>query len=326
MKKITLLCIAVLMTVFTAIGQTIVLNEDFESAPYELSSSGTVSWGINSRLHASGSFSDSCTVGLSSTSYLTTNSFSTVGNTSVLLEFKHICKIESGDAGQVEYSIDGGTTWTLITNAYYLGTGSFTTNKFNEGSYVADWQFGVGTAVPQNSWWKTEQFDLGTLIGNQANVMIRFKLNDANNNGANQRTGWYLDDVKVTVAPSELVPPTITLVPVIYQDTVYTTGPFEIKAAISDASGIDTATLTYSINGGSNIILPMTVLLADTFHATIPAQAYNTRIDYSISATDASLAANTGTTTGNWFFIKKPAPVAIIGTGTSTTSYLPAYG
>ncbi len=326
MKKITLLCIAVLMTVFTAIGQTIVLNEDFESAPYELSSSGTVSWGINSRLHASGSFSDSCTVGLSSTSYLTTNSFSTVGNTSVLLEFKHICKIESGDAGQVEYSIDGGTTWTLITNAYYLGTGSFTTNKFNEGSYVADWQFGVGTAVPQNSWWKTEQFDLGAILGNQANVKIRFKLSDPNNTGANQRYGWYIDDVKVTIAPSELVPPTITLVPTIYQDTVYGSGPFDIKAKISDISGIATATLFYSVNSGAYSSIAMSVISADTFHAAVPAQAYDTRIDYYITAVDASLAANTKTSDTTWFFVKEPSPVVIIGTGTSTTSYLPCYG
>jgi len=326
MKKFTLLCFTVLMTVFSAVSQTIVLNEDFESAPYELSSSGTVSWGINSRLHASGSFSDSCTVGLSSTSYLTTNSFSTTGNTSVLLEFKHICKIESGDAGQVEYSIDGGTTWTLITNAYYLGTGSFTTNKFNEGSYVADWQFGVGTAVPQNSWWKTEQFDLGTLIGNQANVMIRFKLSDPNNTGASQRYGWYIDDVKVTIAPSELVPPTITLVPTIYQDTVYGSGPFDIKAKISDISGIATATLFYSVNSGAYSSIAMSVISADTFHAAVPAQAYDTRIDYYITAVDASLAANTKTSDTTWFFVKEPSPVVIIGTGTSTTSYLPCYG
>ncbi|MDX9931150.1 MAG: NosD domain-containing protein, partial [Bacteroidales bacterium] len=326
MKKITLLCIAVLMTVFTAIGQTIVLNEDFESAPYDLASSGTIQWGINSRLHASGSFSDSCTVGLSSTSYLTTNSFSTTGNTSVLLEFKHICKIESGDAGQLEYSIDGGTTWTLITNTYYLGAGMFTSNKFNEGSYVADWQFGVAAAVPQNTWWKTELFDLGTLVGNQANVKIRFKLSDPNNQGANQRLGWYIDDVKVTIAPSELVPPTITLLPVIYQDTVYGSGPFDIKAKISDISGISTATLFYSVNSGAYSSIPMAVVSADTFHASVPAQAFDTRIDYYITAVDASLAANPKTSDTTWFYVKEPSPVVIIGTGTSTTNLLPCYG
>ncbi|HCB61072.1 MAG: hypothetical protein A2W93_07150 [Bacteroidetes bacterium GWF2_43_63] len=323
MKYFILSLLALVFAVSAAKSQTIVLNEDFESAPYDLTSSGPIAWGINSRLHASGSFSDTCTLGLTSTSYLTTPAFSTTGNTSVVLEFKQICKIESGDAGQIEYSIDGGATWTLVTISNYLGVGSFASNKFTEFSYPTTWAAGVGATVPQNTWWKTEQFDLSGLVGNQASVKIRFKLSDGNNNGANQRTGWSLDDVKVTIAPSELIPPTITLLPLIYQDTVFVNGPFEIKAAISDASGIASATLSYSINGGASTNVPMTVILADTFHATIPAQAYNTRIDYTISAIDAALAANTGSTTGNWFFVKKPAPVAIIGTGTASGYEVP---
>ncbi|HPB02533.1 MAG TPA: hypothetical protein PLZ67_06225, partial [Bacteroidales bacterium] len=326
MKKITLLCIAVLMTVFTAIGQTIVLNEDFESAPYELTSSGTIAWGINTRLQTSGVNSDSCTIGLSSTSYLTSNSFSTAGNLSVILEFKHICKIEMSDAAQIEYSTDGGTTWTAVTLSSYLGSGSFASNKFTEFSYPTTWQAGSGGITPLNTWWKTEQFDLSTALGNQSNVKIRFILSDGNNTGSGNRTGWYLDDIKVTMAPSELIPPTITLVPVIHQDTVFTPGPFEVKAKVNDASGISSVKLVYSINGGSNDSLDMTVLNADTFAVNIPAQAYNTRIDYYVIATDASLAANNANSANYWFYTKQAAPVVIIGTGTTTNSYTPAYG
>ena len=325
MKKTALFCFSVLMMVFTAISQNIVINEDFESAPYELTSSGTIAWGINSRLQVSGSYSDSCTVGLSSTSYLTTNPFSTTGNTSVLLEFKHICKIENGDIAQLEYSIDGGSTWNLITNAYYLGSGSFGSNKFSEGSYNT-WQSGVAAAIPQNTWWKTETFDLGAVIGNQPNVMIRFKLSDGNNTGANQRYGWYIDDVKVTIAPSELVPPTITLVPTIYQDTVYSPGPFQIKAKVTDNSGIASVKLVYSVNAGPNDTLSMSVLNVDTFAVNIPAQAYNTRVDYHVIATDAAAASNTGSSINYWLFTKQPAPVVIIGTGTSSINYIPVYG
>ena len=326
MKKSLLFCFVFLLTVFLVNSQTVVLNEDFESAPYDLTSSGTIQWGINSRLHVSGAYCDSCTIGLSSTSYLTTNSFSTLGNTSVMLEFKHICKIESSDAAELEYSIDGGSTWNLITNTYYVGSCDFTNNKFTEASYPTAWYLGSGATVPQNTWWKTENFNIGAIVGNQANVKIRFKLKDVNNTGANLRKGWYIDDVKITIAPSELIPPTITLVPVILQDTVYNTGPFNIKAKITDASGIASASLHYSINGGAFTSIPMTVLSVDTFKAVIPAQAYNTRIDYYISATDASAAANTANSSNKWFFTKKPAPTVIVGTGTSTTSYLPCYG
>ncbi len=307
-------------------AQTIVLQEDFESAPYEVTSSGTPAWGINSRLQAAGSYSDSCTLGLSTTSYLTTNSFSTIGNTNVILEFKHICKIEMSDVAQIQYSVDGGSTWTTITATSYLGSGNFASNKFTEFSYATTWQAGTATAKPQNSWWKTEQFDLSSLVGNQANVRIRFLLNDANNTGPAQRPGWFLDDIKVTIAPSELIPPTITQVPYIWQDTVYQTGPFEIKAKISDASGIDTAYVIYSINAGAPDTLGMSILVADTFSVNLPAQGYNTRIDYRIEAIDASLAANMQTASPMWFYVKQAPPVVIIGTGTTQSYYLPCYG
>ncbi|HCB61071.1 MAG: hypothetical protein A2W93_07145 [Bacteroidetes bacterium GWF2_43_63] len=326
MKTLALLSAILLVLAMPVISQTVIVNEDFESAPYDLTSSGSIAWGINSRLQAAGAFSDSCTIGLSSTSYLTSNSFSTVGNMSVILEFKQICKIESSDAAQIEYSIDGGTTWTLVSQSYYLGAGSFASSKFSEFSYPTTWMAGNATAVPQNTWWKSEQFDLSGLCANQANVKIRFKLNDASNNGASQRTGWYLDDVKVTVAASELIPPTITLVPVIHQDTVFTPGPFEVKAKATDASGIASVKLVYSVNAGPTDTLDMSVLSVDTFSVSIPAQAYNTRVDYYVIATDASLASNDGSSTNYWLYTKKPAPVVIIGTGTTTSSYTPAYG
>ncbi len=326
MKNLFLFAFAAFLLTGTVAAQTIVFNEDFESGPYEFTASGTPTWGINSRVHVSGSYSDSCYVGLSSTSYLTSNAFSTLGNSSVLLEFKQICKIEFFDAAQIEYSTDGGGTWTAIAATYYLGSGGYTSSKFTEQSYSADWQAGVAAVVPTNTWWKTEQFDLGAVLGNLASVIIRFKLSDGNNNGSNQRVGWFLDDIKVTIAPSELTPPTITQIPTIWQDTVYATGPFQVKAKISDLSGIDTAYVVYSLNGGLNDTIGMTVLAADTFSTFIPAQAYNMHIDYFIVAKDASAASNIGSTTTKWFYTKQPAPVVIIGTGTSTEYYLPCYG
>jgi len=326
MKKQCLMWLFLIMSLLPGYSQTIALFEDFESAPYNLTSSGTPAWTINSRLHATGLYSDSCTLATSSTSYLTSGTFSTIGNSSVILEFSQICKIEMGDAAQIEYSLNGGTTWTLVSQTNYTGAGSFASNKFTEFSYPTGWSAGNATAKPDNTWWKAESFDLSVALGNQASVMIRFKLNDANNSGAASRPGWFLDDIKVTMAPSELVPPVITLLPPVLQDTLYTTGPFEIKAAITDASGIDTAYIVYSLNAGPNDTLGMTVLLADTFHAFIPAQAYNTRIDYHVAATDASAAANHANSSNHWFFLEQPAPVVVIGTGTSTTPYLPAYG
>lgn len=298
-------------------AQTIVFQEDFEGATPAFTSSGTPSWSLNTRVFAGGAKCDSSSVGLMSTSYLTSNSFSTTGNTNVILEFKHICKIESQDSAKIYVSIDGGTTWTQVLASQYSGAGTMTNDRFSSQSYPTDWQVITPGALPSNTWWKPETFDISSIAGNQANVKVRFKLSDGNSNGNGGTAGWYIDDVKVTVSPSELIPPTITLLPTIYQDTINNTGPFTIKATITDASGLTSAVLQYSRNGGATSNITMTNTSGTTWEAVIPAQVYNSHIDYTITATDASLAANVATLT-KWFY-NKTAPADItIGTGTST--------
>ncbi|MBN2729636.1 MAG: right-handed parallel beta-helix repeat-containing protein [Bacteroidales bacterium] len=328
MKKSLLLFAVLTLSVLVGFAQTIAFEEDFESGSYVVTSSGSTTWDINSRIQAGGLYSDSCVVAFASSSYLTTNQIVTTGNSSVILEFKHICKIEPiFDGGQIEYSLDGGITWVALTSTEYLGAGSFTSNKFTAQSYAGDWQASTHTALPQNTWWKTEQFDLSALAGNQADLRIRFKLTDGNNNGPNQNAGWYIDDIKVTIAPSELTPPSITQVSTIWTDTIYNTGPFTVNAKITDASGIDTAYVVYSTNGGSNDTLGMTVTAApDTFSVDIPAQAYNTHVDYHIVAIDLSASANMATTPIDSFYIKQAPPIVIIGTGTSSSYSSPVNG
>lgn len=327
MNQFTLFLLGIL--IFSSFGmqsQTVVFSEDFETLPLDVTSSGGTTWARSTALFAAGTYSDTATVPVTGNSYLTTNAFSTVGNFSVLLEFDQICKIEFFDGGYIEYSLDGGSTWNVISSTYYQGSGTMTSNKFTANSYVADWQAATPTAIPTNTWWKHETFDIGTLVGNQASVMLRFRLADLNNNGPNQNYGWAVDNIEVTMAISELTPPSITQIPTIWQDTVNQTGPFQVRAKISDLSGIDTAYVVYSVNGGSNNTLGMSLVNVDTFAVNIPAQVYNTRVDYYIVAVDGSVAANADTATALWFYTKKAAPVVIIGTGTSDIGYTPTYG
>ncbi|PLW93809.1 MAG: hypothetical protein C0592_04955 [Marinilabiliales bacterium] len=322
MKKLLLLFAALTLVFASGFSQTIAYEEDFETTPYAVTSSGSTTWDINTRLQVSGLNSDSCVVGLAGTSYLTTDQIVTTGNSSVILEFSHICKIEFFDAGQIEYSIDGGTTWTALTTTEYIGSGSFTGNKFTAQSYPAEWQPAVGSAVPTNSWWKTEQFDLSALAGNQADLRIRFVLADGNNNGPNQNAGWYIDDIKVTIAVSELTPPVITMLPTIWEDTVYNTGPFPVNADITDASGLDTTMLVYWVNSGTPDTLTMVNTTGNEYQATIPAQTLNDTIEYYIYVTDASAASNSARepSTGEyWMVIKENPPPP--GCTTPITSY-----
>ncbi|HLG02734.1 MAG TPA: hypothetical protein VI731_04005, partial [Bacteroidia bacterium] len=209
MKKITLLFSA-LIVACAMNAQTIVFHEDFETAD-SVASSGSPTWGQEGVLQVSGSFSYRNQVATSTASYLTTNAFSTIGNSFVLLDFEQICKIEFNDAGTVEVSNDNGTTWTQLTANEYLGVAAFATmgNRFASNSYSGAWVPGNNSAVPNNTWWWHEQFDISSLVSNAAQVKVRFKLSDINNNGSNSNYGWILDDVIVTASPSELNPPVI---------------------------------------------------------------------------------------------------------------------
>ena len=327
-KLISLFCF--LAVALSGFSQTVIFNETFETIPLAVTSSGNPVWSRSHKFAKTGTYSDSSRVAQADTSYLTTNSFSTVGNSYVVLEFAQICKIEFFDGAVIEVSTNNGLSWTKLVAAQYLGTGQFGTqgDKFTAASYTI-WAPGTATQIPQNAWWQNEMFDISSVAANHASVKVRFKLYDGNNTGNAGNYGWLLDNIKVTVAASELIPPVVTLQAPIFQDTVYTTNPYEIKALVTDASGIDTVYMTYKINNGSPVNLGMTLLGSNIYHAFIPSQPYNTHVDYQVFGVDASPAANIGNSPAKWFYVKKGPDIVTFGTGSvvnTTYSYPAPYG
>jgi hypothetical protein len=280
-------------------AQTVVYNEGFEGATQAVTStsSGTNSWALSTSLYESGLKSDSCVVTAGDTTILTTDAFSTTGNTFVMLEFDNICKIEYLDAGIVEVSADNGATWTQLTGPMYLGAGQFGNlgNKFSSSTYVIDWLPSNNTAQPTNAWWKHETFDISSIAANAAQVKVRFLLIDGPiGNGAVGNRGWFLDNIEVTTALSELQPPTITYSTPMLQDSVFNFGPFTIQATITDASGIDTALLVYQRNSGAwdTIGMPGGGSTFNGLIDTIPPFATYDTVRYFVIAKDASLSHN----------------------------------
>ena len=296
MKKALLLILSFLSFAYLQ-AQTVVFNEDFEGTTQAVTSSstGSGSWSLTTQLHYQGAKSDSCVVTTGDTTYLTTNAFSTTGNSFVMLEFAQICKIEFFDRAYIEVSGNNGTTWTKLVASQYLGNGQFAnfTNTFNEASYPTDWAPNTNT-TPTNTWWKNEMFDISSIAGNKTQVKVRFVLADYNGTGSSGRYGWLLDNIKVTAAISELQPPTITYTSPQLVDSVYNYGPFTIQANITDASGVDTALLIYSRNGGTEDTIAMTHTgnLYQGVIDTIPAFALHDTVCYRIYARDASLSSN----------------------------------
>jgi hypothetical protein len=332
MKKF-LFFLALLFAASVLSAQTIVYHENFDPTSNADSvdvSGATNNFAINTRLFHSGTQCDSTLVSANDTAFLTTHSFSTMGFGYVFLNFSHICKIELLDGGEVQVSTDNGLTWTNLTGAHYVNPGNsqFVTNgnKFNSNTYPLDWAPATGTTKPTNIWWKNESFNISALVGNQPNVKIRFALRDGNGNGAFFNHGWYIDDISVSASLSELTPPVVTMKPPVIQDTVFYTGPFDIYAWITDASGIDTAYIDYQLNGGPHLYIPMVLISDSTYKGTIPTYTYGNQIDYHVHAVDNSVAHNSTNGTNQWFYVKKPKPFVVVGTGTSSSYLLPTNG
>ncbi|MFO7723151.1 MAG: GEVED domain-containing protein [Bacteroidales bacterium] len=279
-------------------GQTVVFFEDFENtSSLAVTSSGTPGWGISTLLAAGGIRSDSanCSTPGDSSVLVTALPVITTGFGYVLLEFDHICKIEFYDAAYIEVSGNGGTTWTRLTGAHYLGTGQFVSggNKFNSTSYL-DWLPG-NPSPPTNSWWKHEYFDISSIAGNSNSVLVRFILKDENFQNIFDNYAWFLDNIKITAALSELTPPSITLIPPVLQGLKFSLGPYPIPAQITDTSGVDTALVVYRVNHGTWDTTGMASLGNNLFQGTIPPVNDLDTIDYYIVAIDGSLSHNTGT-------------------------------
>ena len=276
-------------------AQTTVFTEDFENIPLNVTSSGSSSWARSNTLSCNGNYSDSVSIiSIGDTTYLTTNIFSTSGNSFAILKFNQICKLSYADGGYLEVSGDSGLTWSRLTSNTYLGNGQFGTlgNTFNSISYSTDWKAINNSAIPQNTWWKPEIFDLSILLANKTNAQIRFVIADKNNNGAENNYGWLIDDIEVIVSNIELNPPNIAITFPFPKDSTYFSGPYEIFSTITDTSGIKSANLVYTVSGISDTVA-LTNTINDTYKGTIPSYPYGTVISYQLIATDSSANENT---------------------------------
>jgi hypothetical protein len=321
--------LALVLAAVSAQAQTQLLYEGFESTPYVLSTSGNANWAASGVLKATGSYSDSTKlVNNGDSAVLTSQSFSTIGMTNVALRFKQICKIEFFDGAYIEASTNNGVSWTRLDASQYFGAGQFLSfnNQFKDGSYL-DWMPLTNTAIPNNTWWKDEVFDISSLVAGFSQVKIRFILKDMNANGGAGTYGWLLDDIMITGGTSDLVPPQIFMSTGYPSGQVPGTGPFQITATITDANGIASAMVIYTTGSVTDTVI-MTLLGNNLYSAYIPSQAYLSNVCYRVVASDNSSYHNQSVfpATGCVSFSNYKAPVSIqVGTSTLTTYYAPLY-
>jgi hypothetical protein len=299
-KKLFFL-VALTTVMFSARSQNCFWHENFDPPSLRDSCTtvfnGTHGFAQNSRLFTSAPYSDTAYIDIGDTIELRTDCFDLTGMTYAILSFNHICKIDFFDVAIVEISLDCGLNWFQLTSEYitdvvnppgapYSAQGY----QFSAASYPI-WAPGNPNAVPLNSWWKTEYFDISGWANNP-DVRIRFIMWDGNIPGGNGNSGWAIDDICIVAAPCELTPPSLTQLSPVYQNTVYSLGPFTLNVTATDQSGIDNVSLFYSVNGGPYIQVLMTSTGGNNYSGVIPAVNDGDTVCYYFVATDASACLN----------------------------------
>ena len=168
--------------------------------------------------------------------------------------------VEEGfDYMYVDVSTNGGATWNTVDS--FDGTDA----TFQQYTY-----------------------SLGGFVGHDS-VKIRFHFVS---DGGFNLDGMYIDDVMVTTSNIDQTPPLIVHTgPLYYQGTI---APYALQADIVDVSGVASASVVYTVDGGSAQTVSPDSTGGSTYYFTIPAAGAGAQVDYHLTATDN--AANTGST------------------------------
>ena len=223
----------------------------------------------------------------------------------IQMRFKQICKISPRDNFRIEYRATGQTWQTLPSWTYEGDAFNYGISGFSAASY-AQWQQADSLAVPNNSWWKEELFDVSDLVSDDASVQFRFILKRGTTPGTNIAYGCLLDDFEIITNSFTIKPPVVNMI-LAPQDTIYSVGPYAITAniATSTIAALQNPVLSYTATNGTNIVtdnLSMTNTSSDIWTATIPTFVVGTRVDYTITAQDAY---GNQTVVSLWYYINK---------------------
>jgi hypothetical protein len=211
----------------------------------------------------------------------------------VLFRFSHICKVSPQDIARVEYKISG-MGWQAIPFVAYKGNANinlYSLYGFNTNLY-ADWKGNDSLAIPLQSWWKEEIFDVSTEVGMDYEVQFRFIIKHGTVPGTQISYGWLLDNIEVMASENELYPPVVEFVSPLVKDTVYSTGIHRIEAKVKSRTTAQTQTpyLIYTAFNNQQILTDtvlMTNIAGDSlWEAEIPQFVAGSEVVYSITGGD----------------------------------------
>ncbi len=137
-----------------------------------------------------------------------------------------------------------------------------------------------------SSTWQKHTFNIGGFAGN-SNVKIRFRFYSDQYVVAD---GMYIDDVEVLGVTTDNSPPLI-----IHQAPSYYEGnqdEYNCTAEITDASGVNSASLYYYVDGTGPNSVTGNNIGGNQFSFSIPPQSAGSTVTYKLSATDNAISPN----------------------------------
>jgi len=194
------------LTALTGVPGGTSFHEGFESFPVTtFSSSGNVTW-AGSSYFSEGSASVQATYPISADGNLAmTSSLDLSTMVGPHLEFDHICATENSfDYGRIEYSLNGGSTWTGFPVADYQGSGTLAPNMVSAGvigfqaNSYSGWPTTAFPTSPATSIFKHEIINLASYASSN-NFRVRFRLTS---DPSVLYAGWLIDNVRITTTSS----------------------------------------------------------------------------------------------------------------------------
>ena len=88
----------------------------------------------------------------------------------------------------------------------YKGQGVYTGGVFNHASY-AEWNMNDSLAIPNNSWWKQEEFDISGELAYAPQVRFRFVIKRGNVANTNFAYGWVVDNFELIASIAPILSP-----------------------------------------------------------------------------------------------------------------------
>ncbi|MDL2296557.1 GEVED domain-containing protein [Bacteroidales bacterium OttesenSCG-928-B11] len=240
----------------------------------------------------------------------------------IYLSFDHIAKLMqlTNDYAKiaVEFSNDGQNFFPYTAVDIIpvpSSSGKVTSHSSTAVTYDATYGYSEMSttawmsAIPNNTWWRSELLDLGKLIHQSPNKKAYYRIVFVYNHGSGivlptNDPGWFVDNIKVLESNAEIFPPTLSWTVKHYSETpssyrvnaLNNIGPYVINADIEDADTVNLASIvfTYTVNNGPAQTLPTTIG-SNSLNATrnlvkanwtIPQMCYGDTIRYRVDYAD----------------------------------------